>query len=277
MSQVPGKKTVEKRAFEKVISGGGPARTVNDQQAPQFDSLEEERIHRKQRLVAAFRLFGKFGFDEGAAGHITVRDPEHLDHFWVNPFGLSFKQIKLSDLLLVNETGEIVAGEGLLNAAAFAIHANIHAARPDVIAAAHTHSVYGKSWASLGRTLDPLTQDSCAFYEDHVLFDDFTGVVLDMAEGKRIASSLGQKKACILQNHGLLTVGGSVDSAAWWYITMERTCQAQLLAEAAGTPKLIRPEIAKLTFDTIGTEQSGWFSFQPLYDVIVAEQADIFD
>lgn len=240
-----------------------------------FESPQAERLHRKQRLAAAFRLFGKLGFDEGAAGHITVRDPERPDHFWVNPFGTSFKQMKVSDLLLVNHAGDVVAGDGLLNAAAFAIHGSIHAARPDVVAAAHAHSVYGKSWSSLGRPLDPLTQDACAFYEDHVVFDDFTGVVLDPAEGRRIARCLGQRKACILQNHGLLTVGGSVESAAWWFITMERSCQAQLLAEAAGTPKLIRPEIAQLTQDTIGTEQSGWFSFQPLYQSIVAEQPDL--
>ena len=54
---------------------------------PKFDTVEEERLHRKQRLAAGFRLFGKFGFDEGVAGHITARDPERLDHFWVNPFG----------------------------------------------------------------------------------------------------------------------------------------------------------------------------------------------
>ena len=246
-------------------------------QTESFATVEEERLHRKKRLTAAFRLFGKFGFDEGAAGHITVRDPEHTDHFWVNPFGVSFKQMTMSQLLLVNHKGEVVEGEGLLNGAAFTIHGNIHAARPDVIAAAHAHSVYGKSWSSLGRKLDPLTQDSCAFYEDHSLFDDFTGVVLDDSEGKRIGSVLGQYKACILQNHGLLTVGESVDSAVWWFITMERTCQAQLLAEAAGTPKLIRPEIANITYDTVGTEQAGWFSFQPLYNVIVAEEPDMFD
>ena len=84
-------------------------------------------------------------------------------------------------------------------------------------------------------------------------------------------------KACILQNHGLLTVGTSVDSAVWWYITMERTCQAQLLAEAAGKPKLIRPDVAQATYASVGTEDAGWFSFQPLHDVIVAEQPDMFD
>lgn len=249
----------------------------NEPQSREFASFEVERLHRKQRLTAAFRLFGKFGFDEGAAGHITVRDPEYPERFWVNPFGISFKKIKMSQLLLVNHQGEIIEGDGLLNGAAFTIHSNIHTARPDVIAAAHAHSVYGKSWSTLGKKLDPITQDSCAFYEDHALFDDFTGVVLDMNEGQRIASALGQNKACILQNHGLLTVGASVDAAAWWFITMERNCQAQLLAEAAGTPKLIRPDIARLTYQTVGSEASGKFAFQSLYDVIIDEQGDMFD
>ena len=123
-----------------------------------------------------------------------------------------------------------------MNTAAFAIHSQVHAARPDVVAAAHAHSLHGKAWSSLGRLLDPLTQDACAFYDDHALFDDYTGVVLDLEEGKRIAHALGGNKAVILRNHGLLTVGHTVDEAAWWFITMERTCQAQLLAEAAGTP-----------------------------------------
>ncbi len=247
------------------------------QRTEAFASVAAERLHRKQRLTAAFRLFGKFGFDEGAAGHITVRDPEYPERFWVNPFGVSFKTIKMSQLLLVDHRGEVIEGEGLLNGAAFTIHGNIHEARPDVIAAAHAHSIYGKSWSTLGKKLDPITQDSCAFYKDHALFDDFTGVVLDMDEGQRIATALGQNKACILQNHGLLTVGGSVDAAAWWFITMERNCQAQLLAEAAGTPKLIRPDIASLTYQTVGSEESAKFAFQSLFDVIVDEQADMFD
>ena len=243
----------------------------------QPQTIEEQRTERKQKLAAAFRLFGKFGFDEGVAGHITARDPERLDHFWVNPMGKSFKQMKVSDLLLVSHTGEIVEGNGLLNGAAFTIHSQIHMANPNVTAAAHSHSVYGKAWSSLGRPLDPITQDVCAFYEDHAVFDDFTGVVLDDSEGKRIAAALGDKKAAILQNHGLLTVGQSVDEAAWWFITMERSCQAQLMAEAAGTPKLIDHEHALNTRETVGSTLAGWFSFQPLYDVISAEQPDLFE
>src|SRR3954469_19850031 len=176
---------------------------------PSFDSLEEERLHRKQRLAASFRLFGKFGFDEGIAGHIAVRDPEHLDRFWVNPFGMNFKHIRVSDLICVDHTGAVVEGNALVNRAAFAIHSRLHAARPDVIAAAHSHSLHGKAFSTLGKLLDPITQDSCAFFEDHNLFNDYTGVVLDTSEGDRIAEALGGRKALILRNHGLLTVGAT--------------------------------------------------------------------
>jgi ribulose-5-phosphate 4-epimerase/fuculose-1-phosphate aldolase len=244
---------------------------------PQLEGVEQIRRERKSKLAAALRLFGKFGFDEGVAGHITVRDPELTDHFWVNPMGRSFKQVCASELLLVSHTGKVVEGKGLLNGAAFTIHSQIHMANPNVTAAAHSHSVYGKAFSSLGKLLDPLTQDSCAFFEDHVLFDDFSGVVLDNSEGKRIAAALGNGKAAILQNHGLLTVGETIDAAAWWFITMERSCQAQLLAEAAGTPRLINPEVARATRETVGNPLAGWFSFKPLYDVITAEQPELLN
>jgi ribulose-5-phosphate 4-epimerase/fuculose-1-phosphate aldolase len=252
------------------LSGGIPV-------PPTFDSVADERLHRKQRLAAAFRLFSKFGFEEGVAGHITARDPEFSTRFWVNPFAMSFSQIKVSDLICVDETGEVVEGERAVNRAAFAIHSQVHAARPDVVAAAHSHSIYGKSWSTLGRLLDPLTQDVCAFYKDHGLFDDYTGVVIDVEEGKRIAAALGEHKSVILRNHGLLTVGHSVDEAAWWFITMERSCQAQLLAEAAGTPVRIDEEQAELTAKQVGGHFAGWLSFQPLFDKIVAEQPDLLD
>jgi len=245
---------------------------------PKFDNVEDERQHRKQRLAAALRLFGQFGFDEGIAGHITARDPELLDHFWVNPLGMNFKLISVKDLLLVNDQGEVVEGTWPVNAAAFAIHSQVHAARPDVVAAAHAHSVHGKAWSSLRRPLDPLTQDACAFYGDHAVFDTYTGVVLDPEEGKRIAHALGPNKAVILANHGLLTVGQrSVDEAAWWFITMERTCQAQLLAEAAGTPTLIDPDQAAKTAPMVGAPMAGWRAFQALYEWIVKIQPDLLD
>ena len=244
---------------------------------PKFERVEDERLHRKQRLAAAFRLFARYGFDEGIAGHITARDPEFHDHFWVNPFGLYFGHIRVSDLVLVNHKGEVVEGDKPVNAAAFAIHSQIHKARPDVVAAAHAHSLYGKTWSTLGRLLDPLTQDACAFYEDHAVFEDYTGVVLDLEQSQDIATTLGQNKAVILRNHGLLTVGRSVDETAWWFITMDRSCQSQLMAEAAGKPVLINPDTASLTYRQVGSHFMGWFSFQSLYDMIVRQQPDLLD
>ncbi|MDA8276457.1 MAG: class II aldolase/adducin family protein [Actinomycetota bacterium] len=242
-----------------------------------FENPDHERLYRKQRLAAAFRLFSRFGFDEGVAGHITARDPERLDHFWVNPFGMHFGHIRVSDLILVDDRGTVVEGDAPVNTAAFVIHSQVHAARPDVVAAAHAHSVHGKAFSALGRLLDPITQDVCAFFEDHAVFDDYTGVVVDVAEGKRIAHALGDNKAAILRNHGLLTVGHSVEEAAWWFITMERSCQAQLLASAAGAPVLIDPDMARLTAGQVGSHAAGWFSFQPLFDRIVREQPDLLE
>jgi ribulose-5-phosphate 4-epimerase/fuculose-1-phosphate aldolase len=237
-------------------------------------STEEERQHRKQRLAAAFRIFGRLGFEEGVAGHITARDPEHLDQFWVNPFGMSFKQIRARDLILVDHAGTILRGTWPLNQAAFAIHSQVHAARPDVIAAAHSHSVHGKAFASLHRSLRPITQDACIFFEDHGLYDGYGGVANDVEEGKRIAIAVGGTKAAILANHGLITVGQSVDEAVFWFVTMERSCQAELLAMAAGEPRLIDDETARHTHGQVGSALAGWFSAQPLFDWILAEQPD---
>jgi ribulose-5-phosphate 4-epimerase/fuculose-1-phosphate aldolase len=240
-------------------------------------TIEEERLFRKQRLAAAFRLFARHGFDHGVAGHITARDPELHDHFWVNPLAVHFGQIRVSDLLLVNDQGEVVHGKRPVNRAAFAIHRAIHHARPDVVAAAHTHSVYGKVWSTYGRLLDPITQDACVFYNDHAVFDDYTGVVLDIDEGDRIAAALGPRKAVILKNHGILAVGKSVEAAAWYYISLEDACHTQLLAEASGTPQLLSDEVARHAAGQVGNPDRGWFSFQPLWDKITREEPDLFD
>jgi ribulose-5-phosphate 4-epimerase/fuculose-1-phosphate aldolase len=254
-----------------------PGRARNVPSPPTFATVAEERRHRQERLAGAFRLFARFGFDEGVAGHITARDPGNPEWFWVNPFGVHFGQIRVSDLILVNDKGEVVQGNYPVNTAAFAIHSRVHAARPDAVAAAHAHSMYGKAWSSLGRLLDPITQDACAFYEDHALFDDYTGVVYETSEGDRIAQTLGNSKAVILRNHGLLTVGRTIDEAVWWFITMDRSCQAQLLAEAAGKPVKIAHEHAVTTRHQVGNEYGGWFQFQPLWNKIAREEPDLFE
>jgi len=250
---------------------------VSLQLPPQGLSIEEEREVRQQELAAAFRVFARFGFSEGVAGHITARDPEHPDAFWVNPFGMAFAQIKVSDLILVDHEGALLHGNRPVNKAAFCIHAEVHKARPEAIAAAHTHSLHGKAFSSLGQHLKPITQDSCAFFEDHGLFTDYSGVVNDNEEGRRIGVALGDHKAVIMQNHGLLTVGQSVAEAAWYFVTMERSCQAQLLAMAAGEPHMIDQDTARMVREQISGPLAGWFQFRPLWDVVTAQEPDLFD
>jgi ribulose-5-phosphate 4-epimerase/fuculose-1-phosphate aldolase len=243
---------------------------------PTFDSIADERAYRKRELAVAFRLFAKLGFAEGVNGHITVRDPENQDWFWVNPFGMSFNAIEASDLILVDRDGALLEGSRPVNPAAFAVHSRVHAGRPDVVAAAHSHSVYGKTFSSLGIALEPITEDACVFFEDHGLYD-FRGVPGEMDEGERISTALGSHKAVILQNHGLLTVGESVAEAVWWFVAMERSCQTQLLAMAAGTSKPIDPDTARETRERIGTHLAGWYQARPLWDDIARSDPYLFD
>ena len=133
----------------------------------EFNNKYEERDYIKGRLAGAYRIFGHFGLNEGIAGHITVRDPIEPETFWVNPFGVDFNRINKSDLLRVDHHGNILdhGKVKVLNKAAFLIHGAIHAARPDVLCAAHTHSVYGRAFCALGKELDPIGLESCIFYD----------------------------------------------------------------------------------------------------------------
>jgi ribulose-5-phosphate 4-epimerase/fuculose-1-phosphate aldolase len=243
----------------------------------EFANVAELRRDQLEKLAAGFRLFAFFGFNEGVAGHITLRDPEFPDHFWVNPLGVHFSQISVSDLILVNHDGKVVQGDKDVNVAAFAIHSRLHAARPDVNAAAHSHSIYGRTFSTLGKFLDPISQDACAFYETQAIYKEFSGVVEEVEEGDLIAEALGDKKVIILQNHGILTTGPSVDIALWFYMSMERSCQAQLMAEAAGEPVIIPHETAVKTRSFIANDVAAWASFQPAYDMIIAKQPDLLD
>ncbi|CAA7271762.1 unnamed protein product [Cyclocybe aegerita] len=235
---------------------------------PTFDSQLEERDYLKFRLAQAFRIFGNFGYNEGVAGHITVRDPIRPDCFWVNPFP--------SDLLLVDHRGKVQDESGpkrLLNTAAYMIHSAIHTARPDVLCAAHTHSIHGKAFSALGKPLDMLTQDTCAFYNDHALYNQFKGIVLEAEEGQHIAAALGNKKAAILQNHGLLVATNTIEATVFFYIALEKACQVQLLADAAAAGSgqatvKITPEDAICTYKTNGSLRAGWFQGLPEFQLL---------
>jgi len=243
--------------------------------APEIEDMAAERQRRKERLACGLRTMGRLHLAEGVAGHVTVRDPEFTDRFWVNPFGHNFKLMTVSDLICVDHNGDVVVGERPVNAAAFAIHSELHKARPDVMAAAHSHSMYGRTFSTLGKPLKMISQDATMFFNDIALCSEGSGaVVLDTAVGQAMGKALGNKKALIHQNHGLITTGGSVDAAVWWFIALERLCQSQLLAESAGEPIEIPEHLCEDGYKAQGNDIAGWFQFQPFWDELVAREPE---
>lgn len=236
---------------------------------PRFEDKEEERVWAKQHMAGAFRVFARKGYTEGAAGHISIRDPVDTNTFWINPLAKHFGLIKASDLVHVDESGNILpdGNQAAINAAGFAIHSAIHRYRPDIHAACHTHSVYGKAYSALGKPLDMINQDVCMFYKSHSVYNDFGGVALEANEGIQIARSIGNGKGAILQNHGLITVGLTVDEAAYLFTLLERSCECQLLADAAckegESLKLIGDEEAAYTEYTSADPETLYSEFQP--------------
>ncbi len=243
---------------------------------PTFASPRAARTHLLQRLAATCRIFGHHGFSEGLLGHITVRDPEHPDLMWVNPLGVSMKQVRVSHLLQVNHRGEVVAGSGIANPIGLALHAAVHAARPEVAAVCHAHSLHGSTWSSLARLLDPITQDACVFFEQQALIGE-PRIARDHATAAAFAAAFGNKRVAIQTGHGIFTTGQSIDEAAWWFVLMDRCCHAQLLAEAAGTPTHWPAEAARGIAAALGAPMFGWQSFQTLWDEVIVSDPDLFD
>lgn len=248
-------------------------------QMPAFAAHAQERQHRKERLAAACRAFALQGFDYGFAGHLTVRDPERPELYWTNPMCVHFSQVKVSNLILVDHDGQVVEGDYAVNRAGFVLQAAVHAAHPDILAMCHAHTVYGTAFAALGKPLAPITQDAAAFFEDHVVITEEAGqVAVETQGGSRVASAFQGVKAAIHQNHGLLTASRhSIDSAAFWFIALERCCQQQLMIDATGiAPQLVPPERARYSREHVGSDYIGWLHFQTLYDQLAQTQPDLF-
>src|ERR1700761_3464436 len=144
---------------------------------PTFDSPAVQREHLKERLVGACRAFALQGFDYGFAGHLTVRHPENPGLYWTNPMAVHFSQVKVSNLICADHEGKVVEGRHAINRAGFVLHAAVHEMHQDIVAMCHAHTVYGTAFASLGKKLDPISQDAAAFFEDHVVIGDEAGKV----------------------------------------------------------------------------------------------------
>ncbi|KAG6830933.1 hypothetical protein H0H92_013861 [Tricholoma furcatifolium] len=249
---------------------------------PKFDDPYAEREWIKAHMAAVFRFWGKMGYCDGNAGHITVRDPVLPGYYWMNPLAVHYSTMTASQLVLVDPSGHVSPHGAQLpiNAAGFFIHSAIHEARPDIQAAAHCHSIYGKAWSVFGQPVDITTQDSCLFYNNHSVYQNFGGVVLASEEGKKIAQALGPtNKACILQNHGLLTLGNTVDEVAHLFTSLDKQCHVMLLTEAATgrfKPQVIDKEDAEYTAKFLQHPEVSYASFQPEYNLLLQETNGAF-
>src|SRR3984885_3335190 len=231
-------------ATEKLVKDGKVSIYQPDQEGlffaclPSFSSHAEHRQHLKERLVGACRAFAQQGFDYGFAGHLTVRDPENPGLYWTNPMAIHFSQVKVSNLICADPEGRWVEGNHAINRAGFVLHAAVHEMHQDIVAMCHAHTIYGTAFAALGKKLEPVTQDAAAFFEDH-----------------GVATPSPGAKAAIHKNLGLRTASRhSIESAAFWFIALERCCQQQLMIDATGiTPKLVSPERSRYSREHVGS------------------------
>ncbi|ERS96299.1 hypothetical protein HMPREF1624_07208 [Sporothrix schenckii ATCC 58251] len=233
------------RKTEEAIVSPSRAISHGDEQEgiPTFLTFVEARRHTLVHMAATFRYFARQGFVEGQSGHISVRDPEFPGCIWMNPLGRHFGMMNAGDMVLLDiETGRFMAGSGnpaaagrTANAAGFFIHRSVHRARPhDAHAVCHAHTIAGRAWAAFGRPLDMLTQDVCTLYGKHAVYAQYGGIVFADEEGERIAAALQPAhRGAILLNHGLISVGQTVDEAGFLFGLLDRSCKIQLQVEAA--------------------------------------------
>ena len=194
---------------------------------------EEIRARRKRDVALGYRLLAAQHWGGLGDGHISGRDPEREDCFWLLRYGVPYQEARVSDLILVGPDGSLVEGEGPINIAGYYIHQPILAARPDAVSAVHVHTGWGTPFAAEVRPVEPISQESCIFFEDHAIFDDEEIQVQSVDAGKRIAEALGSTRAVILRNHGLLTVGDSVAEAVGSFVLLERAAEAHMKARNA--------------------------------------------
>lgn len=228
----------------------------------------------RQRLAVALRMFAERDFDEGAAGHLTARLEDDPDTIVMNPIGMPFDEIRASDLSRVSLRTGAVDGDPI-DRGGLRLHAAIYAARPDVGSVMHAHPVYTKAWSTLGRPLEPISQEHCIFYGTHAVHTDYRGVFGATEEGARVAELLGRDNvAVILRHHAAVTVGATVDAAAYRFCILDRCCHVSLLAEAAGEPGRIDHDVAA---ELARHTDHSHTSFAPIFRSIVRRHPEVLD
>lgn len=235
-------------------------------------SVADERAHRKRMCALGYRIFAAQRWGQLGDGHVSARDPELTDHFWLLDWGVPFHQATVDQLVLVGPDGSVKDADGMptgaVNTAGYNIHAPLLAARPDVVAAAHTHTAFGTPWSANVAPFRALSQESCAFVFDQAMFDDEEVEVLSYEGGKRIGVALGPHKLVILRNHGLLTVGPTVEDAVGSFVMAERAAEVHVKAPG-GRP--ISDEAAALAARALQPAGVGWRMFQWLQRTLVPD------
>ena len=212
------------------------------QSAPDAISDEEWAIRRD--LAALYRLVAHHGMSDWIYTHISARLPGPEHHFLINQYGVLFEEMTASELVRIDLDGNIVEAPhqaGLsrrrINAAGFCIHSAIHMARPDIMCVVHTHTSAGIAVSAQKRGLLPISQHAMRFY-GRMAYHGYEGIALDLDERDRLVRDLGEHRAMILRNHGLLVGGRTIAEAFSEIYYLERACQAQV---AAGDGELVIP------------------------------------
>ncbi len=211
-------------------------RTALPDRAAAIDSL-------KQDMVYAYHILDRAGQGSGIAGHLTARLPGE-ETFWTHQWHQGFDEVEYGDLIEGDFELKTMSGKGRVNPTLH-IHTRIYLARPDVTCIVHTHGINAVALGAIGKCLEPFWIYGSIFHEDVTLFDEFDGVVLDKAEGDRIADALGSNRGILLKNHGLLVVANSVRMGCISALTLERACEVQLKAMAAGELQLMPAAAAR--------------------------------
>ncbi|MCX7961077.1 MAG: class II aldolase/adducin family protein [Burkholderiales bacterium] len=213
---------------------------------PSYPVSAAERAAREE-LAAAYRIFDYLGWTEMIFNHITLRVPGPERFFLINPFGLHYREVAASNLVLVDLDGNPVRETAWpVNRAGFVIHSAIHGAIEDAHCVMHTHTTTGMAVACLKEGLSPTNFYAAQLY-GQVAYHDFEGITVEEGERERLVRDIGAKRAVILRNHGLLAWGPTVAEAFMTLWTLQRACDVQIAASAAGALQPIRPEVFEQT------------------------------
>ncbi|HXA48113.1 MAG TPA: class II aldolase/adducin family protein [Burkholderiaceae bacterium] len=194
-------------------------------------------------LAACYRLCALNAWDDTIYTHISASVPGESGHFLINPFGLRFDEINASNLVKIDLQGRIIGiPQYSVNISGFAIHAAVHAARPDAACVMHLHNPNGVAVGIQEQGLLPISQHALRFY-GQIGYHAYEGLALSPLEQSRLIDNLGQRPAMFLRNHGTLVCGRTIAEAFVLMDTLDKACLIQLNALSGGV-KIQMPDAA---------------------------------